>query len=185
MSFQSRLDAVGHNPHPVSAVRGVDGASWNNERRRDFVAPATFLLCAVAFQFRKQIVEDHSRLKRSDPTNVLKQEPSWSNVSDEAKSFRPEPAVIQLASSLPGRTGRLAGYSAADEVDVTEFISVDIIYVLHTFNVGPMMCKYVTAERVDLYLAYAGHSRCFKPYVEAADTGEEGKESHAIGFLPR
>jgi len=152
------------NSHPISAVRGVDGASWNNERRRDFVA--------VAFQFRKQIVEDHSRLKRSDPTNVLKQAPIGPYVSNDAKSFRPEPAVIQLAFSLPGRTGRLARHSPADEIDVAEFISVDIIYVLHTFNVGPMVRKHVAAKRVDLNLTDAGHSRRFKANVEAADTRE-------------
>jgi hypothetical protein len=70
-------------------VRGVDGASWNNKR------PAGV---ALSFQVRKHIVEAHADV----PRNILSTYPSGPEFSHEPTKFRPEVAVIFLASALPG-----------------------------------------------------------------------------------
>src|SRR5262245_52058994 len=80
---------VAHNPHSVSSVFGIDGASWNNKR----LAFVTF-----TFQVRKHSVEFHV----DDSSNVLTKHPSGSGFRYNSEHFRPEVAVIFRASSLPG-----------------------------------------------------------------------------------
>jgi hypothetical protein len=71
-------------------MRGVNGASWNNKRP-----------CGVtlSFQVRKHVVEAHADVA----SNVLSNDPSGPEFSHEPIKFRPEVAVIFLASALPGR----------------------------------------------------------------------------------
>jgi hypothetical protein len=76
-------------------VRGVDGASWNNNRL-DFIA--------FAFQVRTHLFEFHV----DDSSNVLTNDPSGPGFRNNSKHLRPEITVIRLALSLPGTTERLA-----------------------------------------------------------------------------
>jgi len=85
-------------------VRGVNGASWNNKR------PAGVTL---SFQVRKHVIEAHADVA----SNVLSNDPSGPEFSHEPTKFRPEMAVIFLASSLPGSGERLAGVSPANNVN--------------------------------------------------------------------
>jgi len=96
------LLGVGHNPNSVPAVRGVDGASRNNNRP-----------CGVAdtFQRSKTIVECHV----DDASNVLTKHPTGLEFRHNAEHFRPEETVILVASSLPGTTEWLAGKTAGEE----------------------------------------------------------------------
>jgi hypothetical protein len=71
-------------------VRGIDGASRNNNR------PAGV---AFAFQVRKHLVEAHADV----PNNVFSNNPTGPDGSHEPVHFRPEVAVIFLAASLPGK----------------------------------------------------------------------------------
>ncbi len=108
------IDASGvrHNPDPVSAVPGIDTASWNNKR------PAGV---ADAFQVRKHSVEFHV----DDASNVLSKHPSGSCLRDNAQHFRPEMTVIRRAPSLPGATEWLARKSPCDEADSGELGAVE------------------------------------------------------------
>jgi hypothetical protein len=97
---------VGNNPHPVAAVGGVDGASWNNKRPRG----VTF-----SFQVKKHLVEAHTDM----PSNILENAPSGLSgggiqFAYNSHNLRPEVAVIVLALSLPGKTERLARVASAN-----------------------------------------------------------------------
>lgn len=48
-----------------------------------------------------------------------------------------------------------------------------------------MSFEYFTAERIDLDLAHGGHASLFEPTLQAADTGEEREDVHAVSPNPR
>jgi hypothetical protein len=112
-----QLRGVGHSPNSVSSVRCVNGASWNNKRP-----------CGVtlSLQVKKHVVEAHADV----PSNVLSNDPSGPEFSHEPTKFRPEMAVIFLASSLPGGGKWLAWVSAANNVNCS-------------VNVGPFQSSHV------------------------------------------
>jgi DNA-binding XRE family transcriptional regulator len=103
--FVSVVLGVAHNPKPVSSVRGIDGASWNNKR----LAGVTF-----GFQVRKHCVETQGNVS----INILENAPSWSLCLHNCKYFRPDMAVIFLASLLPGNGEGLAGISGCEDIAV-------------------------------------------------------------------
>jgi len=85
-------------------MRGIDTASWNNERF-DFV---TF-----RFQVSTHLVECHV----DDASNILTNNPSWPCLAYDSEHFRPEVAVIVLASLLPSNGEWLAGKAAGEKSD--------------------------------------------------------------------
>src|SRR5690606_35230815 len=87
--LSSFATGVGHNPKPIASVRGIDGDSRNNKR---------FPGVAKSFQVRKHVVE----AQRDVPSNVLANNPTRPELAYKPSKFRPEVAVISLASSLPG-----------------------------------------------------------------------------------
>jgi hypothetical protein len=95
---------VGHNPDSISSVRGIDTASWNNNRF-DFV---TF-----CFQVNVHLVECHV----DDPSNIFTNDPSRPCLAYDSEHFWPEIAVICLASLPPGKAEWLAGESACEKSD--------------------------------------------------------------------
>ncbi|WP_251044286.1 MULTISPECIES: hypothetical protein [unclassified Lysobacter] len=70
------------DPDAAASVRGVDGASWNNNR------PA-----GVAFGF--QVSENSVECQRDDASNIFTQECSGSRGCNKAMQFRPEVTVIR------------------------------------------------------------------------------------------
>jgi hypothetical protein len=111
---------VGNNPDSHSSVSGIDGASWNKQCP-DGVTDT--------FQRRKQTVEFQTLFESKDSSNVFKQAPLRTNLPYDAKSLRPEPAVIVLASSVPGNTGGLTWNSSCEEVNSLEVPSVEVVDV--------------------------------------------------------
>jgi hypothetical protein len=109
-----------NNPDPIPSVRGVDGASWNNKR---------LAFVALGFHLRKQVPEDHPSLKTKDSRRVLKDCPCRLDFGKQSKSFRPEPAVIFFASTLPGNGGGLAGNASCEKVD-SDFMVYFALFVL-------------------------------------------------------
>lgn len=99
-----RNGSVTDDPHPVSSVGRVDGASWYNETL-DFVVQA--------FQLRTHLSECHF----NDASNILAKHPTGLGFSNNPKHLRPEEAVILRSLSLScGREG-LTGEAACEEVD--------------------------------------------------------------------
>jgi hypothetical protein len=98
------VDGVGQNEHPVSSVRGVDTASWNNKALR-----------GVAFVF--QVSKHRVECQIDDPRHILTNDPSGPEFVYDAAHFRPEVTVIFLASALPGEGKRLARESAGNNVN--------------------------------------------------------------------
>jgi hypothetical protein len=125
-------------------VRGIDTASWNNDRL-DFV---TF-----CFQVRTHLVE----CQADDSNNILTNNPSWPCLLYDSEHLRPEIAVIVLASSLPGITERLAGKSSCEKSDSSVCRSIECFDVSVDWDIWPMLFEdglgigFVVAE-----------SNCFK-----------------------
>jgi hypothetical protein len=89
-------------------VGRVDGASWYNETL-DFVAQA--------FQISTHLSECHF----NDSSNILANDPTGLDLSNNPKHLRPEEAVIFRSLSLScGREG-LTGEAACEEVNGESF----------------------------------------------------------------
>ncbi len=95
---------VGNDEDSLSSVLGIEGTSRKCDRP-DGVAES--------FQVRKTIVE----LKRDDPRHILAKHPSGPRFGNNANHFRPEEAVIFLASALPGLGKWLARESSGNKVN--------------------------------------------------------------------
>jgi hypothetical protein len=78
---------VSHNPDPIPPVRGIDTASWNNDRF-DFVT--------LTFQISAHLVE----CQVDDTSNILTNDPSWLCFLYNSQHFWPEVTVVILASLL-------------------------------------------------------------------------------------
>ena len=159
---------VGHNPGPLSPVRGVDGTSRNN-KRPDGVPEG--------FQVRKHSVEAH--FHRNKTRDILAKHPSGMDSFDNSSHFRPEITVIFMAAALPGNAEWLAGESPANKVNCAKFISFDIADIRHPHHVGPMFLEDREAEGITLHLADAFHPRPFQAQVETANASKEGQEPHS------
>jgi hypothetical protein len=138
-------------------LRGIDTASWNIERP-DFVA--------FNFQVRYRFVEAHTE----EPRRILEKTPSGVDFFNKAQSFRPEPTVILIASSLPCTGYRLTGWSAANKVNWFKFGSFDFFDVAIPFHSRPMFLQYLATEGVYLYLPCYLHPGTFEAKIEATDT---------------
>jgi len=84
---------------------------------------------------RQNSVEAHV----SDSRRILENRPSWLDLSKNADSFRPEPAVIFRASLLPGTTGWLAWHSGSEEKSSIVFCSIECPYVVMYVSSGPRL----------------------------------------------
>jgi hypothetical protein len=127
--FQSRLLAVGHNPHSVSSVEGADGASWNNDR------PDGVALC---FQVRSATVEFH----RNDARHILANDPSGPDSFNNGNHCRPEEAVISRACPLPGETEWMAGKSSREKRSPCVAFAGEGAHVVMDWHVGPVFPQY-------------------------------------------
>jgi hypothetical protein len=93
-------------------VRGVDGASWYNNRL-DFIA--------FAFQVKTHLFEFHV----DDTSNVLTNDPSGPGLRNNSEHFRPEVASIVLALSFPGDAERLAREAPGKQGCASESLAVE------------------------------------------------------------
>jgi len=119
---------VGHDPISRPELRGVDGASWNDKRRCDFVTKG--------FQVSKYSSEPHI----VDPRRVFKKTPIGPCFGNDSKSLRPEPAHVSLASLLPGTTRWLAWNSCREEKPPSPSGSVEVPDVGNDRN--PWICPF-------------------------------------------
>jgi hypothetical protein len=156
------VSAVGHNPEPRPSVRGIDGTSRNFNRD---------CLVVESFQIRKHSVEAHE-LVVIKARHIFPNDPFRPASGNKSAHFRPEVAVIFRASSLPGNGPRLAGESAANNVDRSELIAFHFPDIRHAPYIRPMLRQYRKAEWVNFNLAGAFHTGAFKAQIETADTRE-------------
>jgi len=98
--LSSFATAVGNNPDPVSSMRGIDGASWN-DKREDFVAKS--------FQVSAHLFEYHASVDSKQAPNIFSDDPSRLELSNNASHFRPEEAVILRSAPSSGLGEGLAG----------------------------------------------------------------------------
>jgi len=137
-----QLLGVGNSPDPIPSVRCVNGASWNNKRP-----------CGVtlSFQVRKHVVEAHADVAN----NIFSNDPRGPEFSHEPIKFRPEVAVIFLASPLPGSGERLAGVSPANNVNWSVNVrSFQCPHVWKARHIRPMLGQYRTGKWLILAECY-------------------------------
>jgi hypothetical protein len=139
-------------------MRGLDGDSTQYECP-DFV---TF-----AFQVRYRAVEFHI----GEASNIFSNNISGDALLDDPKHFRPEVAVIILASALPGLTEWLAQSRepAANNVNCSggflndsfgfEFFISQFPYIRIHRHIRPVLVEYLGAERI--HLAKRNRLECF------------------------
>jgi hypothetical protein len=144
-------------------MRGIDRTSRNIKRLAR--VPDTL-------QVRKHLVE----AQPDQPRNILSNDPSGPEFRHNSEHFRPDKAVILLASLLPGDTERLAGEPSANKVNWFEVVFPDFSHVPVSLDVGPVFFKDSVAEVIYLHLPFALHSGPFEAKVETAYSGEEGAE---------
>jgi len=159
---------VGHRPNSVAAVRGVDGASWNNKRP-----------CGVALslQVRKHVVEAHADV----PSNVFSNDPSGPEFSHEPIKFRPEVAVIFLASALPGSRKWLAWVSAANNVNCSvNVFSCQFAHVRELRYIRPVFLEYLSRELFGFAEGYGFKSAC--PLKAEAESTNSAKQIENAQF---
>lgn len=161
---------VGHNEDALAPVRSPDGASWYKQRP-DGVA--------FALQVSAHAVEPQADV----PSNVLKQRPSWPEVSDGCKQVRPEVAVIIRASSLPGGGEGLAGVAAGNEVDLVQLVEGERPHVAPARDMRPVPGEDGEAALIYFHLPGAGHARALQPQGYAADARAEVEEAHTLRHL--
>jgi hypothetical protein len=117
---------VGNNPASLSLMGGLDGHSTEYENP-DFVI--------FFFQVRYRAVEFHI----DEPSNIFSNDPSGLALLDDPKHFRPEVAVIILASALPGLTEWLARESSANNLNCSDFFSIEFPYIWIHRHIRPVL----------------------------------------------
>jgi hypothetical protein len=153
--------AVANNPDPEPLVRCPDGKSRNNKR------PAGV---AEGSQVRKHIVEAHADV----PSNVLSKDPSGPEFVHDPTHFWPEMTVIFLAASLPGMAKWLARISAANNVNSSDILAPQFLYVLVDRHARPMLCQHAPAEGIDLAERHGPEAtRALEAEREATDAAEQ------------
>jgi hypothetical protein len=176
-SLISEAQGVGHiappprnNPDSVSSVRGIDTASWNNDRL-DFVT--------TRFQVNTHLFEFHI----DDSSNILTNDPTWLCLLYDSEHLRPEMAVIVFASLLAGTTVRLAGKSSCEKSDSSVCLTIESFDVSVDSDIRPMLfenglgVRFVVAE-----------SNCFKSSPssgksEPSDSAEQVKVGWHFIFI--
>ncbi len=171
-AFVLLASGVGNNPYSLSPVPSSDSASRNNKR-----PPGV----AAGIQVRKHIVEAHADV----PSNVLSNDPRGPEFVHEPTHFRPEVAVIFLAAALPGETERLAWVAAANNVDWSDMLALQLSHVTMDGNARPMLGKHALTKRIYLAEGHRLHASALEPQAEAADPGEQVQHPHLPSLLPR
>jgi hypothetical protein len=123
----------------------------------------------LSLQVRKHIVEAHADV----PSNVLSNDPRGPEFSHEPTKFRPEMAVILLASSLPGCGERLAWVSPANNVNCSNVRPFQFSNIFIARNIGPMFGKNLAGEFFNLAKSHRLKAAgAFKSKAEASDARE-------------
>jgi hypothetical protein len=165
--LQSHAIGVGNNPEPVSPVRGVNGASWNNKRPDGE---------AFSFQRCGNLVETEFKMS----SNILGNDPSRPDVSYKSMHLRPEMSFILCAELFSGDAEGLAGVSAANKVNCSLICaSVEVPDVAVDGDVGPMLAQDGLAEGIDFAEGESPQARLSEAETESADAGEEVEDMHA------
>lgn len=98
---------MGDEPHAISSVRRIDGASWNKKRLN---------LVTFTLQISAHLLENHSFRPTNNAENILAHDPARPDLSNCAQHLRPEVTVIACASSLACEAERLAGESSREDI---------------------------------------------------------------------
>lgn len=150
----------------VPAVRGTDALSVHHLR------PA-----GVACSFH--VVDDPVSAVIAEATNVLNENPTRSELLDDAVVLEPKAAPLggvvggSEAALPPCAADILARESAADDIDGGKVVFSDCSDIQEPLDLGPTRFAHLVAERVDLDSPNGADPRPFEAEVYSADAGEQ------------
>ena len=129
---------VGHDPEAVALVRRTNGGSG-------YAVPLSIV------PERGQVPENDTEASPEKRGDILHEDVAGSNLANEAGVFDPEATALTrepFASASDGDI--LAGKSAANNVDCSDMLGLQLSNVAVDGNVGPMLGKDAARELLDL-----------------------------------
>jgi hypothetical protein len=135
---------------------------------------------AAALQVRKHSVEAQA----DEASNVLSKHPSGPELVHEPMHFRPEVAVIFLASLLSGNGERLAGEASANNVNCPDPVTLQhlrsqFLHIRVARHVRPVLRQHAPAKLVLLAEGNRRHPSPLEAQREAANARENVQHPHA------
>lgn len=135
---------------------------------------------ACSFQVREDLVSGDIFEVR----NVLNEDPTGSEFSDDSCVFVPETAPpVESALLAPGSDAEvLAGEAAADEIDWLEVVLADAFDVEESWDTGPPFSEDFIAKGVDFYLKSSFEACPLQTEVDSAYAREKAAvgQRHAV-----
>lgn len=156
---RSRVVGVGHNPEPVTSVRGANGCSRYAVPFR--VVPAL-----------GQVPENSSEPQGKVPWHVLQEHEAGSNVANDSEDFGPKMTLVRLSESRAGEAEGLAWVPACEEVERPELRPVEVAYVADAWGAWPVAFEDAGGVLVDLDLPDASHTGSFQSKIDSPHSGE-------------
>jgi len=135
------------------------------------------------FQAQDDCCKVSARVAGEKSVRVLQDGPPWASrvhetevLVDESVELPVEPGVLSgeaVASTSLTDDEVLAGEAGGDDVRSSKLRASDIVDVLPSWYVGPVLGEHLGGVLVDFDLRGAGHSGEVEPEVEPADSSEQ------------
>jgi hypothetical protein len=117
---------VGQNEHPLAAMDGSNGASWNTNSP-DGVA------------FRLQVIANGIESKGNVAFNIFTNNPTGFEFSHDPQHVRPHVPLVGLSAPVPGCTERLAGVSTVQEINRWQFACIECSHIVKNPHFRPVL----------------------------------------------
>jgi hypothetical protein len=111
-------------------------------------------------------------VRRTEAWYVLDEKNSGATFSDEPSELMKEPRLLAFkpwARSHPRKRDILAGESSDPDIGKRDICIGDLPHVLRSWDIRPVLLKYLVAERVDLTLKRYLESGALETQIETAD----------------
>lgn len=167
--FVTEAHSVGQLPEEEEAPSSVRGAHVG----RSEIAP--FRRDPQRGQVTEHFPEGPSSACGEEPRNVLQQDVTGSNLSDDPAHLGPEPPRVVLRSALPCEGDGLTGEACGEgEGAAGEVAGSGVAKVANASCRGPVLREDSTAELVPFYLGHDGpDSERLQPKLNPADARAE------------
>jgi hypothetical protein len=152
---------VGHEPDPVTEVRGANGRRWNAVPLR--VIPE-----------RGQVPENSAKPPSKEICDVLHEDVAGSKLANQAGVLAPKtrPLAFDPRSSA-GDAEVLAGEAAAEHIDGFDICASELSHVGVARHAGPMPLKDAAGVGVGFAVPRDSHACPFEAELPSADAAEK------------
>ena len=140
LHFASLVVGVGkmcHEEYPCPPVRRPDSQS--------FKIPNPDLVAEML-----QILADVIGGKGKDARDVLSNDPTRANLSDQPRKLRPQESIVVPSFPVTSHGEGLAWESSVNNVNCSDIRTLHLPHVLKQRHIRPVFPKYLPAERINL-----------------------------------